>query len=248
MEELVFRLHGEGINPETLRSRDLGDLLIKFEDSIRTLIREQNEDIGDDEIFLSVVDIESDSVGIKYKPNLKEVVAAFVLIASSFNSNNFDILPTKTIIDLKEIQSRTRKYNCSAEFKVNGEVLGELRPDTEISISENLKVRGETSIYGKLVRVGGVEPKARLELLDGYAFSVDISESLAQEIAKDLYKTINLNGNAVWNTKDSQIIQFRAESRGQYTETSNRQSFSELSDLLGEYWNPIDNIDEVLNE
>ena len=46
----------------------------------------------------------------------------------------------------------------------------------------------------------------------------------------------------------SQIIQFIAESRGQYTETSNRQSFSELSDLLGEYWNPIDNIDEVLNE
>jgi len=226
----------------------LGQILIDFEDSLKAIIKDTNPTMKDEEIILSVVGIVDDSLGIKYHPNIPEIAMAFTIISTSFLSENFDALPSRSLDSLREVQSKIRKYNCVGQFKINGEPRGEITPTTEIKISENQRIKGDTTIYGKIVRVGGVSPRIRLELIEGYGLSINVSEEVAREIARNLYDVISLNGIATWNRKDFHVIDFDVESIGKYRATSNINSFNELREVLGEYWDKIDNIEEILHQ
>ena len=76
----------------------------------------------------------------------------------------------------------------------------------------SLEVKGETNVYGKLLRVGGLKPRAMLMLESGKMIDVDVTEDLAVEMASGqrLYKMIGLEGEATWRADTGVMIGVRA--------------------------------------
>jgi len=243
---LTFRLFGDNVSPSSFRAKDIAEIISNLEDSLISTLKEIDPTIKEEEAFISLFEVTDKSNGLNFRPNILQLVLAFQLLSTSITTNNFDNLPTKSILGLRELQSKIRKYNCNAQFQLNNKTLGELTRDTVIQISENQKIKGDTTIYGKIIRLGGKEPKVRLELLEGYTISIDITENITKEIAQYIYSVISLRGKAVWNRKDNHILDFKLEDIGKYREKSNMESFNELRKLLGNEWDKINNVEEYL--
>ena len=81
----------------------------------------------------------------------------------------------------------------------------------ESALPEEKYVRGETVLYGRVERVGGVEPKVRVRLSEHEAVSCHLSEEMAKHLGKQLYSTVGLQGQATWDADDLSVIYFRVD-------------------------------------
>ena len=72
-------------------------------------------------------------------------------------------------------------------------------------------IRGETVIYGRVERVGGVDPKVRVRLSEHEVVSCRLDEGLAIELGAHLYSEVGLRGQATWDAKDQSLAYFRVD-------------------------------------
>lgn len=78
--------------------------------------------------------------------------------------------------------------------------------DTELP--ELNYIIGETTLFGKIINVGGRKPKAKIELFDGSLISCDAPENIVIELGKNLYKEVALKGNAKWDSSTLKVESF----------------------------------------
>ena len=123
--------------------------------------------------------------------------------------------PSRGIAGLEVIASFTSRRKCRAEFWQGEQTIGEPLAVMDETFAEGLperqKVSGETVIYGKVERVGGVEPRVRLRLSSHDSISCHLSESLARQVGGRLYEEIGLKGKATWDAGDYSLLYFHAE-------------------------------------
>lgn len=77
-------------------------------------------------------------------------------------------------------------------------------------------MRGTTSLYGMVIRVGGEEPpRARLRLLNGRTITCELAHrkswALAQILGARLYQVVGVRGEAVTSVADRSLISFRID-------------------------------------
>jgi len=244
---LEFRLFGDGISPNVFKAKEVGDLFINIEEALKQYIFENNPTVDTKNLFISPTAIGDESLGLKFSPNVKkELVAAFISITTAINTNAVSTLPVRTVKSLQEIQKVVRAKNCNAEFKYNGEHLANLDSNTDLAETENI-IKGDTVIYGEVQRVGGVEPTVWLILNSGKRIILTVDKPQAKKLSRKLYEEVGFKGTAKWDRVSQTVIEFKvSDIIDQYEPKSLKESFNEVRDIIGKYWDKIDDINGAL--
>lgn len=235
------RLVGEGIRPETVSIRQLSELLAELD----RLFEEETEHDGvlpeEDGLTVSLVGVSEGSANLVFACNHRlQGAELFYRVTKALAGKHGEDVKRSKAKGLCEFSKRT---NARIQFFPENDEspVVEINPGEEIS-EEVAVMEGETSIYGVLVRVGGVEPKARLRLNDGSALSVRVTEDFARKLGSLLYLKIGLRGRATWRLPDYSLIDFVAEELLDYAPTDFSQAFKELRNICPEAWAEVDDV------
>lgn len=238
-ELMEIKFSGENIFPETIRAKELADILANVEESLTAIILKENAGINAEELVIGLVNIEEGSAKLRFKSSMQAMaLTAFALLSTAIMQGDYSKMPLNTIKSVKAISDFTKKRNCIAEFRTradSAEPLASITPQTEIIIPETVQIKGETTIYGKVIRVGGVSPKAMIKLTDKQTVYCDIKEDLAKSIGHKLYSWVGLSGMATWNTEDYSLESFKIDKITEYEDIPITKSISELSSAVGKH-------------
>ena len=246
INEFSFRLYGHNISPETFKASEVAKLITLLENAFQVYFNTTTDNSSKD-FYLSLVDVKNESLGLKFSPQkIKSFFTAFALFTSSIETQDFTNLPTKSIQDFQEIQKIVRAKNCTAEFVYQGETLASIDSNTKIAVPKTGVLRGETTLYGEVKRVGGKNPSAAIELDSGETITCNLTKALAKRLGAKLYSNVALKGIATWRITDYQILDFSIEEFNDIRKGSNQEAMTRLSQSLGSYWDGIDDIDNFL--
>lgn len=251
-ELMEIRFVGNDIFPETIRAKELADIISNTEDSLTNIIVKENPNISLDNLIIGLVSIGEGSAKLRFKSSIQAVtLSAFSLLSTSLANNDFTKLPSASINSLKNISDFTKKRNCVAEFRTHADSpspLALITPSTEISIPESYYLEGETILYGRVERVGGVRPKIVLRITDKQTVHCDAGQDLAKEIGHKLYSWVGLLGKAKWNTEDYSLDSFRIEKVTEFHDTSLLKGTAELSSMVGRYLKDKSDVIKIVSD
>jgi len=235
------------MKPTALKASEVAELISAYENALLRVIERDNPEVNTDNILISLVDIQENSSHYKFMPSVKPIVfAAAFSINTTIANKSFSELPYKTVESLSEIWKFTKKKNCQSEFTGKSIPNAIIAPESPIQITKDFFFEGETTIYGRVERVGGAMPKVRIRLDNDQVLFLDIDEVLAKKLANRLYESIALKGLAKWRKYDYSIEDFKIEEIQHYEEGKIADAMSDLKNTIGTYWDSIGNVDEYI--
>ncbi|WP_353571956.1 hypothetical protein [Candidatus Albibeggiatoa sp. nov. BB20] len=252
--QLSIKLVGDDtVSPASLSASELADIISSYEKSLISEIERNNDTALDNKPpIVSLVRIEKGSIQLGFYSDCPCTVPAFYTITTAIVNKNFNTLSDKTVSCLNKIKQVIEKRAMSANFYVehNATPLATISADTEI-IQKITYVTGETTLYGKITRVGGNDPVVRLEVDANNIIHCKVEKNLAIELANYLYQRVRLIGEAKWNMSDYSIKAFTiTEFDRDYRETHLSEFLADFSQK-GHYYKDIDPvayIDEMRSE
>jgi hypothetical protein len=243
-------LTGDGMSPGMIRSKEIAEVIESIEDMIASVVIRDHPELKKDTIVIGLKSIRQGSIGLEFSPNLIELTLPAVRrITTSIEGNDFGILPNSALNALRKLSAFTRRYQCNAEFLAqNGhqKSLATLTPETQIP--DIYPLSGETNIYGEITRVGGAEPKIQFKTLEGQIIYCSTSKAIAKKAGTKLYTNVELNGLAEWNSETFEIESFHVISISDYEQTSPSEAFEELSNLIGDAFDDITDVNRFVSE
>lgn len=248
---MEIKLKGEDIYPENIKAKELADIIINLEESLLNIVKKQHPDISIDEIIIPLVNIDSGSATLRFKPSVPIILSAFIMLSSSIANANFENLPTRSIEGIQVISDFTRKRNCVAEFRVHADSEypeAIIEPSTDIIVPESFYLIGETVLYGEIERVGGVAPKAVIRIADGRTIHCNVTIELAKELGRRLYSKCGFSGKAKWSAENYLVESFQIEKIIDYQETSILSAITEISSKFGKYYKDIEDVIEYVSK
>lgn len=255
-DTLELKLSGfadESISPSSFRAKEVAQILESFEVSLLSILERDHPEIDQSKAFVSLVEVQESSLKLKFVANVAALVSAFTVLTSSIKAKNLHNLPDKAIESTKEIhkiakekRSKLEYYNLSESSEIP---LLEILPDDEIQMPAELRFSGHTSIYAQILRVGGKDPKARIQLLDGRSISVEVNKAIAKQLAKRLYEEVELIGVAEWSMRgERDLIDFKIEKLGDYIESTISEAIKDLAKVIGKSWKDVEDPDKYIND
>jgi hypothetical protein len=248
-----IRLAGKGIAPGTVKSRDLAEIIASIEDMVAAVINQDRPDIGKDQIIVGLSDITEGTLRLHFSSPVAGIVfPAYLKITSSINGQNFHQLPTSSVESLRKLTAFSRKRNCNLEFRTqNGkahtlDTLAIITPNT--LIEPDPIITGNTTIYGEIIRVGGVKSRVLVRLANGKIIRCEFQRGIARRLGERLYTWVGLEGVAKWNAREYSIEEFTVTDLLEFESGSVVEAFSALKQLAGHYFNDIDDPDDYVNE
>lgn len=233
---IELKFEGNGIKPSKVKASEVAEMIASFENALMAVIRQQHASIDESEVFISLDQIEDKSLSLRYVANRARefVLPALLTITTSFANNAYADLPPSAIEDLRRITKFTKRHDCSGVFIDAGERLVTFDKDTEIVVSEDAFLRGDTTIYGEVLKAGGDTPRVTLKIDDDYTVSFEVRKDIAIRLASNLYKEVGLQGSARWNRKTFKVVDFRADSVIFIEQASLTDTFAKLGKLFGD--------------
>jgi hypothetical protein len=154
----------------------------------------------------------------------------------------FRSLPARSLEGLKTLTAFSREHRGVTQFwnGAIGRPLLELPTDFAIEVPSPEYQRGETVIYGKIERVGGVRPQVRLRISDREVVSADITEEQSRELGSRMYSQSALRGQATWDAQDGTIVYFRVEEILHYQPAKVVSAFDDLRAAVGGAYDSLD--------
>nr|VFJ94427.1 MAG: hypothetical protein BECKLFY1418A_GA0070994_10405 [Candidatus Kentron sp. LFY] len=234
-DELQIRLTGPSIKPGSIPSKELAEILQSVDALVTAEVRKDkgNKVPDGDELVVGLYAIDDRSIGLRFKTTLPSIVIPiFLHTTQAIASENFQSLDTRTLKSLQTISGFTRKHHCNAEFRLPGmETLARITPETEIP--KPFLMEGVTEILGTVIRVGGKDPRAAIELADGKTIYCDISEDMARELGGQLYSLVRLTGVAKWDFHTYELEEFRITDFMEFPDTPPEETFASLARDIG---------------
>lgn len=240
---IEIRLVGDGVRPGLIRSHEIADILKAIEDIVAYESLSLDPSVKKDELVIGLYEIADASLGLRFKSSYAALaMSAFIATSEAIASSNFAALAPQSLKALEIISSFTRKHNAIAEFKIvdTNTVFAEIRPDTEIP--KALNISGNTELIAKVIRVGGKNPRAMLELSDGSVIYCDIPVEVAIELGHRLYEPVIFSGMATWNASTLEVEEFKVYGFKEMPTKNPLDTFSAINKLIG---NQLTNIDVV---
>ncbi|HRP36918.1 MAG TPA: hypothetical protein PLS50_03850 [Candidatus Dojkabacteria bacterium] len=246
---IELRFSGSDINPSKVKPSEIASLLANFERSLLAQIKLVDPTIDTDVTLFSFDAIHGQSIDLLFKPLLQitTVLASYTTIATSFINQDYQNISSRSIEPLKEIIKFSKKYNCVGYFYLNNTEISSFEPNQEIKTIPNSVLEGETTIYGKIIRIGGEDPKIHFRINEEEKLIFDIDESLAKKLSPKLYEFIGLVGVAKWNSENFSIENFKLLEIIDIDKRPIIDSFNELQGLIGKHWDEVEDIDSYLN-
>jgi len=140
-----------------------------------------------------------------------------------------------------------RQRRCKTQFwnGTKARPALELESDFVLDVPRPEYVRGETIVYGKVERVGGVRPRVKVRLSSREVMYGDISEDQARELGKRMYQPAGLRGQATWDPQDGSFVYFRVEEILPYVGGGVRTGFEELNTASRGVYGQVDDADQL---
>lgn len=245
-ETFEIRFHGGGINPSAVKASEVADLIQSFEKAILATVHDLYPELDlDNYAYLSFQSIKNESLGLGLAPERAqdEFKEGHLKVAHSISENNFNDLPYSAIENLKVISKFNKKHNCNCDYLYNSEKKAELTPATVIEFNKNLLIKGETTIYGKIERVGGAEPRIVFKDHTDNKIYFEVTEDQAKQIASRLYEEIALTGVATWDKKTYRVVNFKVNEITDLNKNSLTETFSAIQEIIGKHWEEFDDIE-----
>ena len=252
MKTFELKLQGKDLVPSELSVHELTDLLLAVERAVVKTAIHNEQSLDEDEATISLVGIAEGSTSLRFASALPATTTAFLQIGNAISTRSYADLPSATIDALREIYEYSEQREAVIGFyssdNSHSHLLAEIRSDVDLKLPLVDIVRGTTTVYGKLTRVGGNPPKARLKLLDGEAISCFVSERLAKRIGNRLYEVIGLAGEAKWDADDYALLSFKAHDITLYEESTLQQAIKELKESAGTAWQDVKDVNAFIDE
>ncbi|MGA2584002.1 MAG: hypothetical protein ABSG31_12050 [Tepidisphaeraceae bacterium] len=255
--DFVIRLVGPGMHPWRVPMRSLTRLL----DAVQRLV-EQREEI-DDEIppseravveygdrVLRLLDVKNGSA--TYPIAAFDGTSALAVLretATSIRSPEKSEWGPATISSIQSLSDTAKSLNCEIEFrstadrKQYGDVIAKITPSTFAEVSGSAFVQSDTSVYGKIERVGGaVEMHCGLRLPDHPRKMIIcrvIGEDLVRELGQYLYQSVIVTGSAIWIRSNWQLKKMTITSFERPKTGSIREALDHIYKAGGNAWDKV---------
>ena len=242
-EELEVRVTGEGIQPGTLRSREIGEIIRAFEDMVAAKVASQVPELRSDEIVVGLYSIEAGSLRLKFRsPVMTAVLPAYVALAAAVTTADFREVPNASLRAMREIVAFASRHECAVQLWAPGASRASAEVSAATVVPEALLAEGETTLVGRVLRVGGRSPRAMVETIQGETVFCDVSREVAQSLGHRLYEWVELSGTAEWNPDDWSVESFRVASAQTAASTAPRVTLRELARVVGEVFADIGDV------
>lgn len=242
--ENIFTLRFWGdeneINPKSFSAKELGQIIVAFEESIRAIIDNSFPSVNQDDVKVCLIKIEdkSESLGF-YIDDIPETNLALRVFSNSIQNNTYTSLPDKAYHGLKVIYSSVNNKNCNAELRHKSENLFTIYPNTELVKPELVNIESDGLIYGELLKIGGEKPRAWLRLDDGITFSFRLSREQVATLSPNMYKSIALKGRRKINTITDNIVGFKLYDIVEYKPYNTYNAIKELRGITNGFWDTL---------
>ena len=245
MSDATFelRLKGENIEPSTIPIDELGGILRALSDVLTSIATEQNPNMNPKDFVVGLSTIEPGSLSLNFKANQASVaLAAYSLMASAFSTLAFHNLPKKALEGMDQMVRYGNDKNADWELYDPSKIepIATINHLQNIDVLNNACIKGETDIYGKIIRIGGVKPAVRLRLDKDEELTCLCSEALAVKLAPRLYQQVGLHGVAWWHAKTLEIVRFRATEHIEYDPTDIVHTIQLLKETIGYAFDDIE--------
>lgn len=244
----TIRLSGEGVRPHLIPAGDLAQLLIAAEQSVLGLAARENPGEADS-LVVGLAAVRDESIGFAFTSNRPEsALAAYRELVTLTENRAFRSLPARSLEGLKTLTNFSREHRGVTQFwnGTTAKPLLELPSDFAIEVPSPEYQRGETVIYGKIERVGGVRPRVRLRISEREVISADINEEQSRELGSRMYSHAALRGQATWDAQDGSIVYFRVEEVLHYQPSKVSAAFDELRAVVNGAYDRVDVEDHAL--
>lgn len=246
MNENSFKIHltGQDLHPASIRIGKLTELLEAVEDLVYSTALVDHPTLTKDNLSISLVDIEPGSIGLCFAAQIPEVaIPSFIQVAEAIHSSRMDNLPYTVVEPMEKIVKFLHRNNAEADFIItNGGAKTLVTLTGDFTLPRQSTLTGITTIYGEVVRVGGVDPKVEIKTITGQTLFCSFARDLAPEIGAKLYKMAGFIGEAQWDLNSKLITQFKVNGITNYEATPIVETFHVLQNLVGKYFDDIEDV------
>lgn len=247
-QSVELKIIGQKISPEQFKIKELTEILSNFEKLLIEIMIDQDPSLSKDNITIGLVGIDEGSVSLSLKSAFA-ILSAVTLISFSIQKKDFNLLPHNAIEPTKKIFNfvKNNKYDLHIIPDNKIEKTVKITPESIFEEEENELIRGNTTLYAKVERVGNISrPSVWLQIDKNNHITSHINSDMAIDIAKYLYQWIGVKGEAVWNIKTRKIVSFQIEEIGEKIRPIT-EAVDELSDVLNKYWKDITDVEDEVN-
>lgn len=241
----TIRLTGDGVRPHLIPASDLAQLLVAAEQTVMAIAARDRPDEAD-ELIVGLSAVLDQSIGFAFSSNREETaLSAYRELVTLTENRAFRSLPARSLEGLRTLTGFTRLHGGRTQFwnGTSERPLLDLAPDFAIEVPAPEYQRGETVLYGKIERVGGVRPRVRLRISEREVISADVTEEQGRELGSKLYSEAALRGQATWDAQDGSIVYFRVEEILHYQRTKVSSAFDELRKAADGAYDRIEDVD-----
>ena len=249
--EFQLQIVGQDVTPQSVVVDDLTEVVRALSGALDAIASDSKA--NEDDVLLALVGVE----GAPGRDKLtlfasRESLESARRLVRSLNAAKQESLPHKARSCLRKIWHVIYRNGWDAcEFSSNGSDIGNARITRDNELFPEIGTfRGDTVIYGEVIRAGGEGRRtAKIRLLDGSWLTASLkTKELAQQLGERLYQTVGLKGEAIWQLEKKELQQFRADVLTEYTDRDDgassprsiTQAFNDLSEAAGNRWDHVD--------
>ncbi len=255
-----FEIHfgGSGISPEVIPFRVLARALA----AVQRLVSdsEPDEELSTDDTTedsdLHLLDVRRGSatypVYAERQPEALDRLKQTGLVLQ--DPQHADEMPY-VLSPIEDLSAIAKSLGCIIEFRLPGkgnDILATITPDSYRSLEGSVFVSGETTISGRVERVGGatelhcglrVQQQSERMLICRVE-----STDVARQLGQHLYDDVIVSGEATWYRRNWRLRSFSIRSMHQLKRGSILEAIGALRGAGGSAWNNVEDPEKLLNE
>jgi hypothetical protein len=245
-ERLKIKFTGNNIEPAKVTANEFAKVVAAYENALLAVIR-KNHPARNGIDFISIVNVKNESLTIEAEPHTEDVKEAANEINIAIKNRKTHRLPYDAIESLITFQQFVNKHQCSVILNgIEGIETAEINMDSDIKFTEALFFKGETTVYGKIIRIGGSAPKVRIQTDNGKYLSIVTNKKSAKGLSPFLYSKIGVKGIGKWKKDNNELVEIKAKEFVVLKDVPLNEKLKGLNNLLGKYWVNIDNPDDFI--
>jgi len=218
--------------------------------------------ISQEEIFakaLRLVDVKSSSAAYAvaapaHESAIHTIIDTGKMIAgpSAYDWN------TPTLSAVKELSEIAKTLHCKIELRLPGsakqygDVLAKITPTTFSEISSSVFIKGDTSVFARIERVGGATEMhcgIRIASQPRKMVICHVADSdLIRKLGQYMYQNVLLSGHATWLRRSKHLKYFNVTSFEKPKIGSIRDALNRIHEAGGKAWDRIKDPDAKIAE
>lgn len=254
-----IRFYGANISPEAIPLRILARAL----SAVQRLLSEDEESVDEEARDEVASKIELHLLGVKrgsatypvLADRQDEVLARLRLAGEVLESPDRAGEVPAVLSPVEELSGIAKSLGCKIEFRLPGkgnDVLATITPLSYDSIASSVFVYGETSVSGKVERVGGAtELRCGLRIRqqpDRMLICRVESADVARQLGQHLYEEVVVSGTATWYRRNWRLRSMSIRSMEQIKRRSLVDGIRALREAGGHAWDKVEDPRQLLQE